>query len=114
MGERKTGKALKKIGYFIITFSPSSTMCLHALGLISQLVGSQEAPWSPVQLRELHLYKMGRGDVVCRLFFTSVWVQNGSCTPTLCVTAQKASRTEKQVSNWRDKSNHQLIQLHMA
>lgn len=40
-------------------FFSSSTMCLHALGLTSQLVGSQEAPGSPVQLRELHLYKMG-------------------------------------------------------
>lgn len=64
--KKKTGKALKKIGYFIIFFS-SSTMCLHALGLTSQLVGSQEAPGSPVQLRELHLYKMGVGGGECSL-----------------------------------------------
>lgn len=62
--KNQTGKALKKIGYFIIFFPVPQCVCI-ALVLISPLVGSQEAPWSPVQLRGLHLYKMG-GNVVCR------------------------------------------------
>ena len=60
---KKPVKTLKKIGYL---FFFSSTKCLHALALISQLVGSQEAPLSPVLLRELQLYKMGgKKNVVC-------------------------------------------------
>lgn len=62
---KKPVKTLKKIGYLMLFFF-SSTKCLHALALISQLVGSQEAPLSPVLLRELQLYKVGGGgNVVC-------------------------------------------------
>lgn len=76
---------------------PPVPQCLHALALISLLVGSQEAPLSPVLLRELQLYKMGEKCSLYELFFTLVWVQNGSCTPTVC-DSTKASNTEKQVS----------------
>lgn len=49
----------KRLFNLIFFFFFSSTKCLHALALNSQLVGSQEAPQSPVVLRELQLYEMG-------------------------------------------------------
>lgn len=68
--EKKDKKAWQSLEenrllYFILSFFFSSSICLHVLALISQLVGSQEAPLSPVLLRELQLYKMGRKNVVC-------------------------------------------------
>lgn len=104
--DKKPGKALKKIGYFILFyhFFFSSSICLHALALISQLVGSQEAPLSPVLLRELQLYKMGGKCSLYELFFTLVWVQNGSCTPTLCVTAQRPAKLKSKSASRETKA----------
>lgn len=79
-------------------------MCLHAFALISQLVGSQEAPLSPVLLRELQLYKMGEKCSLYELFFTLVWVQNGSCTPTLCVTAQRPAKLKSKSASRETKA----------
>lgn len=96
---------------------------LHASAQVSLLVGSQEALLSAALLGELQLYKVGGGkqnkatnkqkSSLYKLFFTLVWVQRGSCTPTLCVTAQRTAKVKSKSAS-RDKSNDQLIQLHMA
>lgn len=96
-GGQKAPQSLEENGLLYFIPPPPVPQCLHALALISLLVGSQEAPLSPVLLRELQLYKMGEKCSLYELFFTSVWVQNGSCTPTVC-DSTKASNTEKQVS----------------
>lgn len=103
---KKPVKTLKKIGYLMLFFFFfSSTKCLHALALISQLVGSQEAPLSSVLLRELQLYKMGGEKCsLYELFFTLVWVQSGSCTPTLCVTAQRPAKLKSKSASRETKA----------
>lgn len=57
--DKKAWQSLEEKRLFNFCFFPSSTKCLHALALDSQLVGSQEAPQSPVLLRDLQLYEMG-------------------------------------------------------
>lgn len=110
MGEGKKGQKAwqsleeNRLLYFILSFFFSSSICLHALALISQLVGSQEAPLSPVLLRELQLYKMGGKCSLYELFFTLVWVQNGSCTPTLCVTAQRPAKLKSKSASRETKA----------
>lgn len=41
---------------------------------------------------------------LCELFFTLVWVQNGSCTPTLCVTAQRPAKLKSKSASRETKA----------
>lgn len=84
-------------------FSPTER--LHASAQISLLVGSQEALLSAMLLGELQLYKVGgKKCSLYELFFTLVWVQHGSCTPTWCVTAQRTAKVKSKSASRETKA----------
>lgn len=87
LSTRKPGEALKKIGYFLI--SPQSH---NMQACLSKAFSASWVPGGPIEPRTAEgVYsctKQGGGwgkRGLYGLFFTLVWVRNGSCTPTLCV-----------------------------